>query len=158
MNECRLVISDKLWEKIASLLPDNDGEPGATESDTRIFLKAVVEPSLEKFGKWNTVFKRLRRRVKTGGGSLFNAASGELDPEYAPGIRCCRCNNCSSSPKGIRDKKGAQNQTVGCSRGGLTTKIGTLVYAYGNPARVLLVPGQVYDMIRCCPFDWRHSL
>jgi len=28
MNEGRLVISDELWEKIASLLPGKDGDPG----------------------------------------------------------------------------------------------------------------------------------
>jgi hypothetical protein len=42
---------------------------------------------------------------------------------------------------------GTQNQAVGRSRGGLTTKIVALVDALGNLARFVLLPGQRQDSI-----------
>jgi hypothetical protein len=40
---------------------------------------------------------------------------------------------------------GTQNQAIGRSRGGLTTKIVALVDALGNLARFILLPGQRHD-------------
>ena len=42
-------------------------------------------------------------------------------------------------------KDGAQ--AIGRSRGGLTTKIYTLVDALGNPVQVMLSPGQDHDLL-----------
>jgi transposase len=39
-----------------------------------------------------------------------------------------------------------ENQALGHSRGGLSTKIHTLVDALGNPLRFLLTPGQAHDL------------
>ena len=44
-------------------------------------------------------------------------------------------------------QKGTQNQAIGRSRGGLTTKIVALVDALGNLARFVLLPGQRHDSI-----------
>src|ERR1700736_462876 len=44
-----------------------------------------------------------------------------------------------------RRKRGTQNQAIGRSRGGLTTKIMALVDALGNLIRFLLLPGQRHD-------------
>ncbi len=93
MDEGRLVISDELWQKIAPLLPGKDGDPGATGSNNRMFLEAVLcrvrtgSPWRDlpgEFGKWNTVFKRFRRWVKNEVfESLFKVISAEPDFEYA---------------------------------------------------------------------------
>ena len=45
-----------------------------------------------------------------------------------------------------RRKRGTQNQAIGRSRGGLTTKIGALVDALGNLIAFVLVPGQRHDV------------
>jgi transposase len=45
----------------------------------------------------------------------------------------------------VRSKK-AENQALGRSRGGLSTKIHALVDALGNPLRFLLTPGQAHDL------------
>ena len=50
-----------------------------------------------------------------------------------------------------RRKGGTQNQAIGRSRGGLTTKIVTLVDALGNLTRFLLLPGQRHDSIGVAP-------
>src|SRR5882672_10328165 len=45
-----------------------------------------------------------------------------------------------------RRKRGTQNQAIGKSRGGLTTKIAALVDALGNLVRFVLLPGQHHDI------------
>src|SRR5204863_8426108 len=45
-----------------------------------------------------------------------------------------------------RRKRGTQNQAIGKSRGGLTTKIAALVDALGNLIRFVLLPGQRHDI------------
>jgi transposase len=42
---------------------------------------------------------------------------------------------------------GTQNQAIGRSRGGLTTKIMALVDALGNLVRFILMPGQRHDSV-----------
>ena len=42
--------------------------------------------------------------------------------------------------------KKVEDQALGRSRGGLSTKIHALVDALGNPLRFLLTPGQVHDL------------
>lgn len=43
--------------------------------------------------------------------------------------------------------RGTQNQAIGKSRGGLTTKIVVLVDALGNLVRFILLPGQRHDSV-----------
>lgn len=43
-------------------------------------------------------------------------------------------------------KKAAEDQAIGRSKGGLSTKIHALVDALGNPLTVLLTAGQVHDL------------
>ncbi len=47
--------------------------------------------------------------------------------------------------------KGAQNQAIGRSKGGLTTKIVALVDALGNLVRFVLLPGQRHDIMGVAP-------
>ena len=44
----------------------------------------------------------------------------------------------------MHEKNG--RQAIGRSRGGLTTKIHTLVDALGNPVELMLTPGQAHDL------------
>jgi transposase len=54
-------------------------------------------------------------------------------------------------PAGHRRKGGTQNQAIGRSRGGLTTKIVALVDALGNLTRFVLLPGQRHDSVGVAP-------
>src|SRR3984957_8257319 len=45
-----------------------------------------------------------------------------------------------------RTKKDGEDQAIGRSKGGLSTKIHTLVDALGNPLDFLLTPGQAHDL------------
>ncbi len=93
MDEGRFVISDDLWQRIASLLPGKAGDPGVTARNNRLFLEAVFwrvrtgspwrDPP-KAFGKWNSQFKRFRRWAKGGVFErIFNVINGEPDFEYA---------------------------------------------------------------------------
>ena len=48
-------------------------------------------------------------------------------------------------------KKGGEDQAIGRSRGGLTTKIHAIVDALGNPVALSLTPGQAADITQAAP-------
>jgi len=88
----RSVLSDGQWERVASLLPGKQGDPGRSGADNRLFLEAVLWVARTgvpwrdlppAFGKWNSVFQRFRRWAKKGVFErIFQALSGEPDFEY----------------------------------------------------------------------------
>ena len=62
-------------------------------------------------------------------------------------VRHDRCNHRQSPPAQRRgSKKGGSNEAIGRSRGGLRTKIHTIVDALGNPLAVSLTGGHVHDV------------
>src|SRR5262245_5810794 len=66
-------------------------------------------------------------------------------------IRARRRHTHPGPPAWHRRKRGTQNQAIGRSRGGLTTKIMALVDALGQLVRFLLLPGQRHDSISVEP-------
>ena len=95
MDQDRLVVSDAVWAKVASLLPGKATDPGATGKDNRLFLEAVLwrvrtgSPWRDLpggFGNWNSVFQRFRRWVRAGPGSSSASSGG------------CRMSRTSSTP------------------------------------------------------------
>jgi transposase len=63
-------ITDEHWERIEGLLPGRAGDPGVTAKDNRGFVNAVLwicktgapwRDLPERFGKWNSVWKRFDR-------------------------------------------------------------------------------------------------
>jgi transposase len=62
-------------------------------------------------------------------------------------IRDDRQHYCASaSAQCRRQKKAGEDQAIGRSKGGLSTKIHVLVDALGNPLTILLTAGQVHDL------------
>lgn len=68
-------IPEEQWERIKDLLPGKKGDPGVTAQDNRLFLNAVLWigrtgapwPDLpERFGKFNSVWRRFDRWAKKG--------------------------------------------------------------------------------------------
>jgi|SRR6266516_4060507 len=71
----RHAISDADWDRIKDLLPGRPGQPGWVAKDNRLFLDAVLwigktgapwRDLPERFGHWNSVWKRFDRWSKKG--------------------------------------------------------------------------------------------
>ena len=69
-------IKDEDWERIKDLLPGQAGDPGVTAKDNRLFVNAVLwigktgapwRDLPERFGPWDSVWKRFDRWSKKGG-------------------------------------------------------------------------------------------
>ncbi len=145
----RFVISDRLWQRIAPLLPGKATDRGLTVRDNRLFLEVVFwrrgtgvpwRDPYPGFGKWNSQFRPFRRWANSGVlQRLFQALSGHPDLES-----CSRQRHCLSSPEGFWRNRGTQYQSIGRSRGGLTTKMMALVDGLGTLIGFLLLPGQTH--------------
>ena len=71
----RHAISDEHWERIKDFLPGQEGDPGVTAEDNRLFVDAILwigktgspwRDLPERFGKWNSVWKRFDRWAAKG--------------------------------------------------------------------------------------------
>ena len=100
------------------------------------------------FGNWNNVFKRFRRWVRaTVFDRIFAVLSGE------PDFECAMVDGTivTAHQKASGAKGGTEQQAIGRSRGGLTTKIVAPVDALGNLVRFVLLPGQRHDTVGVAP-------
>lgn len=89
----RDVLSDAQWQRLAPLLPGKAGDPGRSGENNRLFVEAILWMARtgapwrdlhERFGCWNSVFRRFRRWAERGVfESLFKALSDDPDFEYA---------------------------------------------------------------------------
>src|SRR4051812_1797873 len=157
LEQGRFVVGDVGWQKGAALLPGKASDPGATARDNRLFLEAVLwrvrtgAPWRDlpgDFGRWNSVFQRFRRWVKGGVFErIFGCLSDEPDFEYA----MIDGTIVTAHQKASGARGGTQNQAIGRSRGGLTTKIVALVDALGTLVRFILLPGQRYHSLGVRP-------
>jgi putative transposase len=68
-------ISDEQWAAIKGVLPGKAGDPGRTAADNRLFVNAVFwiartgspwRDLPERFGSWNSAFRRFSRWCKRG--------------------------------------------------------------------------------------------
>jgi len=71
----RHAIRDEDWDRIKDLLPGRAGQPGVTAKDNRLFVDAVLwiaktgapwRDLPERFGKWNSVWRRFDRWARKG--------------------------------------------------------------------------------------------
>lgn len=63
-------IKDENWDRIKDLLPGQPGDPGVTAKDNRLFINAILwiaktgapwRDLPERFGNWNSVWRRFDR-------------------------------------------------------------------------------------------------
>jgi transposase len=71
----RHAITDEHWERIKDFLPGQEGDPGVTAKDNRLFVDAVLwiaktgaqwRDLPERFGNWNSVWRRFDRCARKG--------------------------------------------------------------------------------------------
>jgi transposase len=87
----RHAISDVDWERIKDLLPGRPGQTGWLASDNRLFIDAVLwiaktgapwRDLPERFGKWNSVWKRFDRWARKGTWRLVFETLQDPDMEW----------------------------------------------------------------------------
>ncbi len=83
-------LTDEQWETVKDLLPGKAGDPGRTAEDNRLFVNAVLfvlrtgipwADLPERYGKWNSVWKRFDRWCAKGIWKQIFLAIGEEDFE-----------------------------------------------------------------------------
>lgn len=149
----RYGLKDEQWEKIKDLLPGREGTVGATAKDNRLFVEAVLyryragipwRDLPERFGDFRVIHTRFSRWSKKGvWEKIFKVLSEDADNEYAMiDSTIVRAHQHSAGAKGSC----AEQEDLGRSAGGLSTKIHAVVDALGNPTQFFLTPGQASDL------------
>ncbi|MCA6115198.1 IS5 family transposase [Bradyrhizobium sp. WSM 1738] len=147
----RLVLSDAAWERMAPLIIGRPDQKGSTGRDNRMFVEGVLwivrtgapwRDLPEVFGDWNSVFRRFSRwSIKGVWWRIFEAMSDDPDFEYLiVDSTIVRAHQHAAGAK-----KGSEDQALGRSRGGLSTKIHLAVRGLGCPVRFTLTAGQKGD-------------
>jgi transposase len=97
----------------------------------------------EPFGDRKNVHRRFSRRSETGVSErVFQHLAADVNDEYAMiDSTIVRANQLSAGAA-----KMGEDQAIGRSRGGLSTRINTLVDALGNPIGFHLTGGEVHDL------------
>jgi len=136
----RYALRDDQWERIEHLLPGRPNTVGVTAQDNRLFVEAVLyrfragipwRDLPERFGDFRVIHTRFSRWSKTGVWErVFQALCCEADNEYAAiDATIVRAHQHSAGAKASC----AEDEDIGRSRGGLSTKIHAVVDALGNP-------------------------
>ena len=150
----RHAISDEHWERVKDFLPGQEGDPGVTAENNRLFVDGVLwiaktgaqwRDLPERFGKWNSVW---RRSLGTQGNlaSRFSRVARSRPGVVNLGFqRHSRPPACGGGKKRGTDAN-LNQQALGRSRGGFSTKLHVLVNGLGLPVDFKLTPGQTADI------------
>src|SRR6202158_3598906 len=144
----RFGLRDDQWERIKDLLPGRLGHVVVTAADNRLFVEAVLY-------RYRTGMPWRDSRLEGGSYALYPVGQGRRLGAglQASGqgrrqrIRDDRFDHraCSSTQR-RSPKKAGQDEAIGRSNGGLSTKINATVDALGNPIGFALTPGQACDL------------
>jgi transposase len=147
-----------------NLLPGRVGSVGVTAANNRLFVEAILfryrtgvpwRDLPESFGNWKNVHRRFSRWSKSGiWKKVFRALSVGIDNKYAMiDSTIVRAHQHSAGAR----KKGGENQAIGRSHGGLSTKIHALTDAVGNPVDFHLTGGEAHDLGQNLTYlSWRN--
>ena len=149
----RHAITDELWKRIEGLLPGRAGTVGVTAKDNRLFIDAVNyryktgipwRDLPERFGDFRVVHLRFSRWAKQGiWEKIFKVLSVDADHEEAMiDSTVVRAHQHSAGALKVE----GDDQSIGRSKGGLSTKIHATVDALGNPTGLYLTEGQACDL------------
>ena len=145
-------MTEEDWTIVLKLFEASRSRRGDKGRDDRKFLEALhyfVVHNItwralpERFGHWNSVWKRFWRLSRAGTFEAFRRAGGHewhgasrADVRLYRGARPCFCSWC---------KRGQNDQALGRSRGGFSTKIHLKVDLGGLPLAFHLTGGEASD-------------
>ncbi len=143
-------ISEYAWSKILSFLKTCKNIYIGSKKRCKHFVEAIYWMSRtgaqwrelhDRYGKWNSVFKRFDALSKKGiWGELLQFCIKDPDLEYIMiDATIVRAHACAA---GYGDQT---NEGLGRSKGGFTSKINAKVDALGNPLKFIITPGQRND-------------
>ena len=148
----RYELSDTQWDRIKNLIPR--AKTGRPPKDDRMMLNAM--PWLARsgaawadiparFGPHQTVYSRFCKWRDEGTLlRIFQELNADADYENL----CIDSTSIKAHPQSAGAKKAVNSendQFIGVSRGGKTTKIHAVVDALGNPVHFLLTGGNIFD-------------
>ena len=146
----RTMLTDKAWETLKQILKEsgrvyNKYEHRNTLEGILYRMRTGIQwrDLPERFGRWNSVFRRFNLWSKKGVlQKLFQSISSDNDPEwlFIDG----------SIVKAHQDSSGAANssdEAIGKSRGGNSTKIHLAVDSGGLPVYFEISGGQINDIV-----------
>ncbi len=148
-------ISNSQWRKIFTFLKAHPRVYAGKQAACRRFVEgahwilrtgAQWREVPERHGNWNSVYKRFARWEENG---VWEAMHLEFvqNPDMEgviPDTTVIRAHMCAAG--GSKKNGGQDEQALGRSRGGFSTKIHLIVDALGNPLRFILTPGQRHDV------------
>jgi transposase len=144
-------LTDAEWQVLNLLLPDR-GERGPAVADKRRTVNGILwvlrtgapwRDMPKRYGNWNSVFVRFTRWRKLG------VCLGHTDKPRAACQRraCYRFDDCAGASACSRRKRGNQeNQALGRSRGGFSTKVHLRTSAKGEPLAFELTGGEAHEV------------
>ena len=150
--------TDAQWAKMEPHCLGKPGDPGRSGKDNRLLCRgrAVDCPHGQSVARSaaapSATGTPCSRAFATGSKAdvleaLFDACLGRA----GHGIRHGRRHHRQGPPPRTGRKRGTQNQAIGRSKGGMTTKILALTDALGNLVRFVLLPGQRFDTVGVAP-------
>lgn len=150
----RHALRDEDWDRIKDLLPGRTGQRGAPAKDNRLFVDAVLwiaktgapwRDLPERFGKWNTAWRRFDRWARKGVWQKLFGIFQDGDLEWL--ILDSTVVRAHPHAAGARKSSGGQAaQSLGRSRGGFGTKVHAAVSGLLLPVALLLSAGQKADV------------
>jgi len=157
-------MKDQDWDRIKDMLPGQPGDPGVTAKDNRLFINAILwiaktgapwRDLPERFGPWGSVWKGFDRWAKKGVWKRVFEALQDPDLEWM--ILVSTVVRAHQHAAGAEKKGVDDDQALGRSRGGFSTKIHLLVDALGNPIDFRLTAGQESDVSHAEPLIKGHG-
>ncbi len=144
-------ITSDAWEKMFAFLKEDAKIYVVSEERLRNFVEAVYwimrtgaqwRELPERYGAWNSVYKRFDAWSKKGvWEKLFAFCIHDPDQEYlSVDATIVRAHPCAAG-HGKQAEEG-----LGRSKGGFATKVHAKVDALGNPLKFIITPGQVADI------------